>query len=328
MTRCTLANGPNAPQCKGPSILPEALRRSPTESDFKQLLFFSGKMNLNWGRAYALGVRQAIFRAHRNASGFKISTFDNGVLEKIPFEQHVANYAASKFCLAPAGYGFSSRQYECVLVGCVPVIIQDDVEMAFEEVLPWRRFALRLNFSDIPILPQLLKKIPASHVAKLRRGLGCIWPRMLWLTSGLYAGAPLFDDSAEVAAARPHDAFETTMLTLRNRLRDVQGLRSEDPPPPGAGPGLGAGGGLSGRELKAWRAAVSSCAVEPGDDADFDLGALRREVRRENAPLSESAAHVDAIIKEWERTKDDKTFAMKTRFFPGGVKIPGVKWTL
>ena len=68
------------------------------------------------------------------------------------------------------------------------------------------------------------------------------------------------------------------------------------------------------QELKAWRAVVTSCAVLAGDDDDFDLGALRRQVRTENAPLSESAAHVDAIIREWERTKDDKTFAMKTRF--------------
>ena len=111
--------------------------------------------------------------------------------------------ARLRFCLAPAGYGFSSRQYECVLVGCVPIIIQDDVEMAFEEVLPWHRFALRLNFSDIPILPQLLARIPAAHVARLRRGLGCIWPRMLWLTPGLYAGAPLFDDAAGTHAGPP-----------------------------------------------------------------------------------------------------------------------------
>ena len=233
MSRCLLRFGPGAPQCTQPAILPEALKQGPSESDFRQLLFFSGKMNLNWGRAYALGVRQAIYRAHRNASGFLISTFDNGVFEKIPFEKHVENYAASKFCLAPAGYGFSSRQYECVLVGCVPVIIQDDVEMAFEEVLPWRRFALRLNFSDIPILPQLLQRIPASHVAKLRRGLGCIWPRMLWLTPGLYNSASV--DAAEtVAAARQYDAFETTMLTLRNRLPGAsggEGLRSSEPPP-------------------------------------------------------------------------------------------------
>ena len=44
-------------------------------------------MNLNWGRAYALGVRQAIYRAHRNDSRMLIMTFDNGVMEKIPFEK-------------------------------------------------------------------------------------------------------------------------------------------------------------------------------------------------------------------------------------------------
>ena len=137
-----------------------ALRADPAPSSFKHDLFFSGKMNLNWGRHYSLGVRQAVYRAHRNHPSLLIMTFDNGVQEKLPFERHVANYAESKFCLAPAGYGFSSRQYECVLVGCVPVVIQDDVEMAFEEVLPWRRFSVRLNFSDIPILPQLLH---ASH---------------------------------------------------------------------------------------------------------------------------------------------------------------------
>ena len=67
---------------------------------------------------------QAAYRAHKAHPRVLIMTFDNGVQEKVPLEQHVANYATSKFCLAPAGYGFSSRQYECVLVGCVPIIIQ------------------------------------------------------------------------------------------------------------------------------------------------------------------------------------------------------------
>ena len=87
-------------------------------------------------------------------------------------------------------------RYECVLVGCVPVVIQDDVEMAFEQLLPWRRFSLRLNFSDIPILPQLLARVPAAHVARLRRGIGCVWPRMLWL-------APHRVESGPLVAPRP-----------------------------------------------------------------------------------------------------------------------------
>ena len=39
------------------------------------------------------------------------------------------------------------------------------------------------------------------------------------------------------------------------------------------------------------------------------------------------AAEVAKIIEQWQATADDKAFAMKTRFFPSGVKIPGVKWT-
>jgi len=230
-------------------------------------------------------------------------TFDNGVFEKLPLEQHVANYATSKFCLAPAGYGFSSRQYECVLVGCVPVVIQDGVEMAFEEVLPWRRFAVRLRFDDIPILPQLLAKVPAHHVARLRRGLGCVWPRMLWLARGLYEQR--VDADATLHAARPFDAFETTMWALRARLENRTGAR--------------------------WRAPLDSCVQVAGDEEELDLDALRAETRREMAAgafaLSKNASLVADIIADFARTHDDKEFAMKTRFFPSGVKIPGVKWT-
>jgi len=53
---------------------------------------------------------------------------------------------------------------QAVLVGCVPIVIQDGVEMAFEEVLPWDRFSLRLNLSDVPALPQILDLIPPSVV--------------------------------------------------------------------------------------------------------------------------------------------------------------------
>ena len=89
------------------------------------LLFFSGKVNFQWGRLYSLGVRQAVYRAHKADPRALLMAFDHGVQEKLPFDAHIANYASARFCLAPAGYGFSSRQYECLLVGCVPVIIQD-----------------------------------------------------------------------------------------------------------------------------------------------------------------------------------------------------------
>jgi len=297
---CVL-NGLPTFTCEAPSIDVAALRVTPRDASFTRELFFSGKMNLNWGRHYSLGVRQAAYRAHKAHPRVLIMTFDNGVQEKVPLTQHVQNYATSKFCLAPAGYGFSSRQYECVLVGCVPVVIQDDVEMAFEEVLPWRRFSLRLNFSDIPILPQLLARVPAAHVARLRRGIGCVWPRMLWLAPGLYEAK--VDADKTLQSSRPYDAFETTMWALRDRL------------------------GLPSNANASWRARGRSCVEEPGDEAELDLDALRAQVRAEGVSLSKDATDVATIISDWQRTGDDKEFAMKTRFFPGGVKIPGVKWT-
>ena len=54
---------------------------------------------------------------------------------------------------------------------------------------------------------------------------------------------------------------------------------------------------------------------------------MRAQVRSEVVRLSKDAADMAAIISDWQKTGDDLTFAMKTRFFPSGVKIPGVKWT-
>ena len=50
----------------------------------------------------------------------------------------------------------------------------------------------------------------------MRQALGCVWPRMLWLADGLYDSIVDSDDA--IRAARPHDAFETLMWTLRRRL--------------------------------------------------------------------------------------------------------------
>ena len=75
------------------------------------------------------------------------------------------------------------------------------------------------------------------------------------------------------------------------------------------------------------RARVRSCVEEAGDDEALDIDALRAAVRAEAPTLSKDAAAVAEIIGEWRRTADDKSFAMRTRFFPSGVKIPGVKWT-
>ena len=93
--------------------------------------------------------------------------------------------------------------------------------MSFEEVLPWAEFSLRLTSADIPQLPQLLDAVPAENVTSMRRALGCIWPRMLWLAPGLHTAE--FDASDIIKEVRAHDAFATLMWNLRRRLSMKKG---------------------------------------------------------------------------------------------------------
>ena len=44
-----------------------------------------------------------------------------------------------------AGDGVSSRASDAILNGCLPVIIMDNVEPAFESILDWSAFSLRVR---------------------------------------------------------------------------------------------------------------------------------------------------------------------------------------
>merc|ERR1711965_867340 len=109
--------------------------------------------------------------------------------------------------------------------GCVPLVIQDEpvsntsVDQAFEEVLPWEAFSLRLTQADIPNLPRLLAEYPDAKWRELRRNLACAWPRVLWLNPD--NEAPGFQTADDVLKANAtaslgsqtflsgYDAFES-----------------------------------------------------------------------------------------------------------------------
>ena len=102
------------------------------------------------------------------------------------------------------------------MAGCVPLIMQDGIEQAYEELLPWPLFALRLNNSlgQISNLASTLEAIPEERVKKMRSLLYCVWPRFLWLRHDEGASIPL----PNAQRLLNYDAFESIMWTLRKRL--------------------------------------------------------------------------------------------------------------
>jgi hypothetical protein len=163
--------------------------------------------------------RRGLFKAHRNTP--RIVVKEGHEADR---EAYFQNMCGSKFCVAAAGFGFSTRAYEASVAGCIPLIMQDGIPQAYEELLPWFLFSLRLNNSlgQISNLAKTLEAIPDSTVKAMRARLYCVWPRFLWLRHD-GASTPL------PAAERllNYDAFESIAWTLRKRLHNDIGWPSD-----------------------------------------------------------------------------------------------------
>jgi len=189
-------------------LLNHAGRRKKAQQN---LAFFQGKLNLHIPYEYSFGIRQGLYKAHRNTPGIVVKEG-----HEANRETYFENMCGSKFCVAAAGFGFSTRAYEAATAGCVPLVMQDGVEQAFEDLLPWPLFSLRLNNSLGHIAT--LDKYIASHYSDaalraLRTRLYCVWPRFLWLR---HDASPTPLPSSEPLLK--FDAFESVMWTLRKRL--------------------------------------------------------------------------------------------------------------
>ncbi|KAG2488893.1 hypothetical protein HYH03_012523 [Edaphochlamys debaryana] len=112
---------------------------------------------------------------------------------------------SSRFCFGPPGGGHGQRQIQAVLAGCVPVIIADGVLQAFEPILDWNDFAVRVAEADIPRLHKILAAIsPEEYELKVSR-MRCAAQHMAFSLS----------EGASMGESGRFDAFETLLEILR-----------------------------------------------------------------------------------------------------------------
>ena len=75
--------------------------------------------------------------------------FAFGSIRKNGINQASQGMALSKFCLNVAGDTPSSnRLFDAIVSHCVPVIISDEIELPFEDVLDYSEFGLFVHASD------------------------------------------------------------------------------------------------------------------------------------------------------------------------------------
>nr|ACN39924.1 unknown [Picea sitchensis] len=149
------------------------------------LFYFNGNLGASFKNnrpepTYSLGIRQKLaaeFASEPNKEGKfgRQSTKDVIVVsQKSP--NYYSELGSSLFCGVFPGDGWSGRMEDSVLQGCIPVIIQDGIQVAYENVLNYDSFAVRIAEDDIPHLVQILRGInetelefKLANVQKLRQ---------------------------------------------------------------------------------------------------------------------------------------------------------------
>ncbi|CAA2963209.1 Hypothetical predicted protein [Olea europaea subsp. europaea] len=132
------------------------ISNSPSFNERSILMYFRGAIYRKDGGA----IRQVLYNLLKDE---KDVYFAFGSVQASGIKQAGKGMASSKFCLNIAGDTPSSnRLFDAIASHCVPVIISDEIELPFEDVLDYSEFCLFVRASDA------LKK---GYLLNLLRGI-------------------------------------------------------------------------------------------------------------------------------------------------------------
>ncbi|KAG8372294.1 hypothetical protein BUALT_Bualt12G0051300 [Buddleja alternifolia] len=141
------------------------------KSDFDSrpiLLYFQGAIYRKDGGV----IRQELYYMLKNETNvhFSFGSVQSGGISKASQGMH-----SSKFCLNIAGDTPSSnRLYDAIASHCVPVIISDEIELPFEDVIDYSEFCIFVRASDAvkeKFLINLIKNIGKEEWTRMWRRL-------------------------------------------------------------------------------------------------------------------------------------------------------------
>ncbi|KAG2491598.1 hypothetical protein HYH03_010164 [Edaphochlamys debaryana] len=150
----------------------------------------------NASSGYSQGVRQLVHYHHHMRPGYKIVTKDP------LYQVDLLNY---KWCLSPSGGGHGHRQALAAVVGCLPLVISDDVMQPFEPEMDWSQFSIRVAHADIPGLHEVLGGVGEAKYQRMQDAARCAAQHMIFSTM---SGSFMQEDGR-------WDAFEFILEILR-----------------------------------------------------------------------------------------------------------------
>lgn len=155
-----------------PYVSPESVRKTLATADVNGkrdiFAFFRGKMEIHpknvSGRYYSKKVRTVILQKYGNDRRF--------YLKRHRFSGYQSEILRSTFCLCPLGWApWSPRLVESVVLGCVPVIIADGIDLPFSSAVPWSEISITVAEKDVGKLGSILENVVATNLSSIQKKL-------------------------------------------------------------------------------------------------------------------------------------------------------------
>ncbi|KAF0932831.1 hypothetical protein E2562_012158 [Oryza meyeriana var. granulata] len=153
-----------------PHVPPEVALELPEPEKAQRdiFAFFRGKMEVHpkniSGRFYSKKVRTELLQKYGRNRKF--------YLKRKRYGNYQSEMARSLFCLCPLGWApWSPRLVESVLLGCVPVIIADNIRLPFPSVLQWSDISLQVAEKDVASLEMVLDHVVATNLTVIQKNL-------------------------------------------------------------------------------------------------------------------------------------------------------------
>merc|ERR1712031_40994 len=97
---------------------------------------------------------------------------DISIIDEALSEDNVRDYLknmyASTFAFCASGRNLHLRVLEALKYGNIPVIIDHDIVMPFEDVLDWSLFAIFIPFRDLNGIKAMLRAIPEPKLKQMQ----------------------------------------------------------------------------------------------------------------------------------------------------------------
>ncbi|XP_057849591.2 uncharacterized protein LOC131060391 isoform X2 [Cryptomeria japonica] len=181
--------------------------------------------------SYSLGIRQKLaaeFASEPNKEG-KLGR--QSTKDVIVVSHRSPNYyeelGSSLFCGVFPGDGWSGRMEDSILHGCIPVIIQDGIQLPYENMLNYDSFAVRIAEDDIASLIQILRGINETDLEFKLANVHNLWQRFLYRDSFMLEArrqnasyGHLDDWAVQFSLLTEDDVFSTLIQVLHYKLHN------------------------------------------------------------------------------------------------------------